>query len=249
MAFQEDNFSRPARHNPELHKIAIDFLKKLRAGRVLDIPSGPGYLVKDLQELGFEGVAAEIDESLHCFNDVEYKKVDMTGKFPFDDNSFDYVVSIEGIEHIENHFAFLREINRILKPGGQLFLTTPNVLSLESRFEFFLSGFHSLAGKPIPLDTENIYFEHINPIALNQLYFALSRVGFSVTDVLTQKFRKGSVILYYLFYPYIHYGLYKACFLSEKDKERKNQNRELYQFLKSKNNLLGSHTIVVSVKK
>jgi len=249
MAFQEDNFSKPVRHNPELHQIAINYLKRLTTGKVLDIPSGPGYLMRDLQALGFEGISAEIDEDLHCFNDVEYRKVDMTGRFPFDDNSFDYVVSIEGIEHIENYFAFLREIGRILKPGGQLFLTTPNMLSLESRMEFFFSGFHSLAGKPIPLDTENIYFEHINPVALNQLYFALSRVGFNVTDVLTQKFRKGSVLLYYIFYPFIQYGLFKACFLREKDANRKKQNRELYRLLKSKNNLLGSHTIVVAQKK
>lgn len=248
MAYQEINHANPTRHNPELHRIVINIMKTLPTGTVLDIPSGPGYLVRDLEKEGFSGIAAEIDEGLYCFDDVQYKKVDMSGIFPFNDNCFDYVVSIEGIEHIENQFSFLREISRILKPGGRLILTTPNVLSLESRLEFFLSGFHSLAPKPIPLDSSNIYFEHINPIPFHQLYFACENAGLRVDDLLTYRYRKGSKLVYYLFYPLIRFGAYKACFLKEKEPRRRKDNEKLYKLLKSKNNLLGSHTIVVARK-
>jgi 2-polyprenyl-3-methyl-5-hydroxy-6-metoxy-1,4-benzoquinol methylase len=42
------------------------------------------------------------------------------------DNAYDLVVSFQVIEHIENDALFLREIHRVLKPGGTALLTTPN---------------------------------------------------------------------------------------------------------------------------
>lgn len=45
---------------------------------------------------------------------------------PFADNSFDSIVSFQVIEHIEDDSLFLKEIHRILKPGGIALLTTPN---------------------------------------------------------------------------------------------------------------------------
>ena len=43
------------------------------------------------------------------------------------------VVAVEVIEHFENPWHFLREINRVLKKEGKLYLTTPNVHSLHQR--------------------------------------------------------------------------------------------------------------------
>ncbi len=53
--------------------------------------------------------------------------------FPYADESFDTVVCGELIEHLfHDPMHMMSEINRILKPGGHLLLTTPNVASLRS---------------------------------------------------------------------------------------------------------------------
>jgi SAM-dependent methyltransferase len=45
---------------------------------------------------------------------------------PFPDHSFDFVVCFETVEHIEDDGKFMREIRRVLRPAGQLLLSTPN---------------------------------------------------------------------------------------------------------------------------
>ncbi|HEV8515293.1 MAG TPA: class I SAM-dependent methyltransferase [Cyclobacteriaceae bacterium] len=45
---------------------------------------------------------------------------------PYDDNTFDCVVSFQVIEHIKDDNLYLKEISRVLKPGGFALITTPN---------------------------------------------------------------------------------------------------------------------------
>jgi SAM-dependent methyltransferase len=242
----ETDTQNPARHNPHLHARVIAELGHYQPGRILDIPAGPGYLLKDLQEAGFTGVAADIDTRLHCLAGVEYAAVDMSGSFPFPDHSFDFVVSIEGIEHIQNHFAFLTEVRRVLRPGGRFILTTPNIGTLTSRWKFFLSGFHSMERGPFPLDTPNIFFEHINPISFSQLYFACERSGLHVEKLFTSHYRKGSRWLYWLFFPLIRWSTRRSCFPKKAAPSTHAANRQLYRWLMSRENLTGGHTILTA---
>ncbi|MBK8167679.1 MAG: class I SAM-dependent methyltransferase [bacterium] len=246
MSYVETDHAQPARHNPELHAIAIRELRALGAGHVLDLPSGPGYLVRDLQALGFTGVAGEIVTSLHCFDDVSYAEVDMTRRFPFDNASFDYVVSIEGIEHIADPFAFMGEVRRVLRPGGRLLLTTPNVGSLESRWRFFLSGFHQMEAGPIPLDTPNIHFEHINPMTLSQLFFVCERSDLRIERVLTSRHRRGARLLRLLTGPLVAAYVRHECRRHRDTAVRRAAMSRLEALLLSPANLLGVHTIVVA---
>ena len=246
MAHVETDTKNPARHNPHLHTRIMAELKALTPGRILDIPAGPGYLLKDLQGTGFTGIAADIDTRLHVLEGVEYAAVDMSDTFPFPDDSFDYVVSIEGIEHIQNHFAFLAEVSRVLKPGGRLILTTPNIGTMTSRWKFLLSGFHSMERGPFPLDTPNIFFEHINPISFSQLYFACERSGLHVEKLMTSHYRKGSRWLYWLLFPLVRWSTRRSCFPKMADPKIHSDNRQLYEWLMSKENLTGGHTILMA---
>jgi 2-polyprenyl-3-methyl-5-hydroxy-6-metoxy-1,4-benzoquinol methylase len=69
------------------------------------------------------------------------------------------VVAIEIVEHLENHFHFIRNIEKIIKKDGMLYITTPNVESSLSRVKYFLTGYLDLfSAKDINVTG------HINPI-------------------------------------------------------------------------------------
>ena len=247
MAHVETDFAEPKRHNPQLHELVIAELLARGPGHVLDLPAGPGYLIRDLQAAGFTGVAADVDESLHCLPGVTYAAVDMTRTFPYGDASFDYVVSIEGIEHVADPFMFLREVRRVLKSDGRLILTTPNVGCLESRGHFFCSGFHTMENGPIPLDTPNIYFEHINPMTLSQLWFACERQGLRIERLVTSRRRKGGLVLYWLLWPLWRWAVRRACLRQADTPQRRADFQRLSDLLVSRENLVGGHTIIVAV--
>lgn len=83
--------------------------------KVFDVGCGDKFLKEPFERKGllYQGIDIDIID----FNNDE---------FPFPDNSFDLVVSLAVIEHIKNTENFLSEINRILKKGGFVFLSTPN---------------------------------------------------------------------------------------------------------------------------
>ena len=57
--------------------------------------------------------------------EVKYMSVDITKKFPFQDEYFDYVVAGEVIEHMEKPVELIGELARITKPGGWIAISTP----------------------------------------------------------------------------------------------------------------------------
>lgn len=63
-----------------------------------------------------------------------------TGNVPLADAFADVVCAVETIEHLENPRAFVRELVRLIKPGGMVIITTPNQLSLLSKLTFVLKN-------------------------------------------------------------------------------------------------------------
>ncbi len=113
--------------------------------RVLNVPAGDGMLSKRLDEAGHSAVSADLFPD-GCANHDGCAFADMNEPLPFEDAAFDVVMSQEGVEHLENVPLFFRECARVLKPGGHLWITTPNVMDLSSRLAWFLSGQKSFHG-------------------------------------------------------------------------------------------------------
>ena len=100
--------------------------------RVLDVASGEGYGSHLLSKAAFSVVGADIsaDAVAHASRryaneNLRYVAADCT-KIPEPDASFDVIVSFETVEHMAEHEAFIREVDRLLAPGGMFIISSPN---------------------------------------------------------------------------------------------------------------------------
>src|SRR5437870_7814520 len=96
--------------------------------RVLDLPCGTGALTQMLLERSLEVVSADLHPESLVIPDRTGIRADLNSPLPFGDAEFDAMACIEGIEHIENPHLLAREANRILRIGGRIYVSTPNVL-------------------------------------------------------------------------------------------------------------------------
>lgn len=117
----------------KLVKEWIKFLKEKDKKHyiILDLGAGDCYLSNYISQVGLNVVATDVDKERLTRESKQYrlnvKKVVADGiKLPFKNDSFDGVICVEVIEHVDNPIALLEEVSRVLKPGGYFLLTTPN---------------------------------------------------------------------------------------------------------------------------
>jgi SAM-dependent methyltransferase len=97
---------------------------------VLEIGSGTGALLYELRGRGIRAQGVElrqefIDQARHWYGELPLTRVTGTA-LPFPDRSFDVVMSFDVFEHIPDSDAHLREVWRVLRPGGVYLMQTPN---------------------------------------------------------------------------------------------------------------------------
>jgi len=121
---------------PDAYAVALDFMSRLPRGRAIDLAAGSGYTSQRLAELGFDVTAYDIFTDQFVPRDIVIKKADLNEPIAEQLGSVDAVLALEVIEHLENPRAFLRDISRMLRPGGGLVLSTPNIVTLGSKLRF-----------------------------------------------------------------------------------------------------------------
>lgn len=106
---------------------------KLVSGKVLEIGTGSGYGIDVVSPGVTDFVTIDKFEDpaviahIATLPNVTFKRIDVPPLTGLDDNTFDFVITFQVIEHIENDLRFVQEIHRVLKPGGKLIVTTPNI--------------------------------------------------------------------------------------------------------------------------
>jgi len=120
----------------EKKKFIKKTLKNDLGKKILDLGCGEGVLLRELRSLGHNVVGMDYNfESEH----VTRGSILST---PYENNSFDVILCLDVIEHLhpaDQPEAF-KEIARILRPGGRLICSLPNLAHLASRFTFFFLG-------------------------------------------------------------------------------------------------------------
>lgn len=103
--------------------------------KIVDLGSGTGYYLFILSNLGVKLYLTGFDFDERALNEAKEllsdKKINFIigdlHKMPFKNNSFDKAISSEVLEHLKNDVLALKEIYRILKPGGILVVSTPSI--------------------------------------------------------------------------------------------------------------------------
>jgi SAM-dependent methyltransferase len=145
--------------------------------KILDVGAGEGALTQKLHQMGHIMQACDFTPGAFKFDPVHCDGVDITGPFPYADGTFDRVIAVEVTEHILDHENFFREINRILKPGGKLYISTPNILSMKSRFRFLFQGF-PYGFKPLDMNLHD-GMQHVASLSLDQYHYIALKHGFT----------------------------------------------------------------------
>jgi 2-polyprenyl-3-methyl-5-hydroxy-6-metoxy-1,4-benzoquinol methylase len=104
---------------------------------VLDVGCSSGYLARPLTEQGVAVVGVELDAAAAAGARAVCEEVVVgdveTMELPFAPSSFDAVVCGDLVEHLRDPRAALERLRPLLRPGGRLVLTTPNVANWSMR--------------------------------------------------------------------------------------------------------------------
>lgn len=112
-----------------------DMTNMVKEGYVLDYGCGWGCFSKIISEKGNKVLGIDIDKNSieiakSIIQEDDNLKFEMRDTKGIDDETFDYVISTQVLEHTHNPGNYLMECNRVLKKGGYLIISVPNIINI-----------------------------------------------------------------------------------------------------------------------
>ena len=176
------------RANPSLHEEAFAVLQKnMPSGtNVVDLGAGQGAFSIRMADAGYAVTA--VDKNVEDFRapGVGFLPVNFDFGSEVESfteqhrNKFDAAIGMEVIEHVENPWDYCRLLLSLVRPGGIVLITTPNIESVHSRVNFLFSGMFE------HFSIEDFHGSgHINPLAFHELQIVARGVGAEIVSVQT----------------------------------------------------------------
>jgi len=160
----------------EIFETALSVLKP--GGSLLDAGCGDGAFLKLAAPLFGRVCGTDISEpavgAVRALG-LEAVQGELPGPLPFPGGTFDACVLLDVIEHIADPLAALKELRRVLKPGGRLVLSTPNIRCFRHIYRLVFSG-------EFPRTTEDDFVwggGHLHYFARKDVTALIGRAGFS----------------------------------------------------------------------
>ena len=143
----------------------------------LDLGCHQGQFVKLLREkYGVMAMGVDNwDPGLKSDDSWGYVQANIEAGIPLDDN-FDVVSALEVIEHMIDTDAFLQRCNRLVKSGGHLILSTPNINSLRNRVLVPFGAY------PVGIEFRNV-IHHVRLYNVTTLKSHLAEHGFRIVSI------------------------------------------------------------------
>ncbi len=141
-------------------------------GRVLDVGCGRGLLLRAFRDRGWDVLGTEMSETSAAYPRDTLKlpvRVGDLAGMNFPDGLFDAVVMWHVLEHVTDPRAIVREVSRVLRPGGIFLVGVPNFGSFEARM---------CDDKWFHLDVPR----HLIQFTPDALRGALEEAGFTISD-------------------------------------------------------------------
>lgn len=113
------------------------------ANDLLECGPGKGQFIGELLAQGYRGAITGADllpRPASLPESVRWIETDLNDPLPLPDQSFDVIICMEVVAHLENPRALFREFSRLLHPNGALVLTTPNQESIRALSGLFFGG-------------------------------------------------------------------------------------------------------------
>lgn len=149
---------------------------------ILDFGCGQGRFLQKLAKIHPVGRICGVDildAPLGIPPGVTYAKQNLNSHIAYANESFDVVFALEVIEHIENPRFMVRDIDRILKPGGRLVITTPNNENIRGFVSLIVRGHYwAFCGHSYPAHITALLELDMTRIAA-ETGLAVNRVAFS----------------------------------------------------------------------
>jgi SAM-dependent methyltransferase len=157
--------------------------------KILDAGCGPGEMAAMLMQRGYEVWGIDIAEPMvrHARERCRSNRfrVGDIERIPFPDSTFDGVVCLGVLEYLDADAKALREIGRVLKPGGKAVVSTPNALCplyqmdrvIASAESLYAVAKYRLRGKPVPARPANFGVDRRNKYRRGSWLRLLRSVG------------------------------------------------------------------------